>query len=184
MSEELKDAVSTTHEDPSAGTKNTGNTEQDESKKQLDNRIPYERFKEKVDEVNELKRQLKALQKERDEAERKKLEEQQEYKKLAEKYRAELEEYKSKALNARKDFLLLQAGYSKEQAEVLRNTITGETDEEIADAIEKLKTVIPPKPKYVDPAPMNGEREKPGQTDEKEIGRKLIQALKAKGKIR
>ena len=161
---------------PSAETKNTDN-------QQVSNKVPYERFKEKVDEVNALKAQLAELQKAQEEAEKKRLEEQNEYKKLYEKAVKELEEFKRQTLNAKKDALLAKAGYDDEQIRVLRNTLTGETDEELAQSIEQVKAVFPPKPKYVDPSPMNGERDRPEPIDERDIGFKWGKILKSKGKI-
>src|SRR5690606_33103256 len=107
----------------SAETENTDNTK-------VDNKIPYDRFKAKVDEANRLKEELAALKKAQEEAERKKLEEQNEYKKLYEKALNDLEAFKSEALSAKKKALLVQAGYSSDQANVLHNTVQGETDEE------------------------------------------------------
>lgn len=146
----------------------------------VDNRVPYDRFKKKVDEVNTLKAELEKIRKEQEEAERAKLEEQNEYKKLYEKAQEELAQLKAEALNARKDALLVQAGYTTEQIKVLRNSISGETDEELTKAIEELKAVIPPKPKYVDPTPMNGERQRPEPADPSEIGVKMFEKIKNK----
>lgn len=156
-----------------------------ETKQQVDNKIPYDRFKEKVDEVNELKRQLAELQKERDEAERKKLEENEQYKELAEQLKAELETIKSNALKAKKEALLAKAGYTDEQVTLLVNSLAGETDEELTESIEKLKTVIPPNHKpYADPSVGNGQKQEPKKTDLRDKGKSLYQRLKEKGKIK
>src|SRR5690606_19235188 len=157
---------------PSAETKNTDN-------QQVSHKVPYERFKEKVDEVNALKAQLIELQKAQEEAEKKRLEEQNEYKKLYEKAVKELEEFKRQTLNAKKDALLAKAGYDDEQIRVLRNTLTGETDEELTQSIEQLKAVFPPKPKYVDPSPMNGERDRPEPVEDRDIGFKWGKYVKS-----
>lgn len=130
--------------------------------------------------AREQKKREEAVQKERDEAERKRLEEAQEYKVLADKYRADLEALKADALNAKKDALLAKAGYTDEQITLLRGTVTGETDEELTQAIEGLKAVIAPKPTYVDPSPMNGQRDKPDPKDETQIGRDLYERIKHK----
>lgn|SRR5690606_15350782 len=161
-------------EQASAETENTDNT------KEVDNKIPYNRFKAKVDEANRLKEELAALKKAQEEAERKKLEEQNEYKKLYEKALNDLEAFKSEALSAKKKALLVQAGYSSDQANVLHNTVQGETDEELAKSIEELKSVIAPKPSYVDPLPMNGERSKPNPKDPGEVGLKAFERIKNK----
>lgn len=158
---------------PSAETKNT-------ETKTVENKVPYERFKEKVDEVNKLKARLAALEKEREEAEKRKLEEQNEYKKLYEKAQKELEQFKIQTLNAKKDALLAKAGYSDEQVAVLRNSLTGETDEELEKSLEQLKSVIPPKPRYVDPSLMNGIRQEPEPKDISEIGVKQFEKIKSK----
>lgn len=152
--------------------------------KQVDNKIPYERFKSKVDEANELKRELEQYKKERDEAERKKLEEQEEYKVLAEKYREEADAIRADALNAKKDALLSKAGYTDEQVERYRKYLEGNSDEEITEALEQLKADIPPKKNFVDPSAGNGGREKPKPTDLSDEGKTLYQRLKAKGKVR
>lgn len=181
MSEEIKveveekEAHQTNIDDvrPSDETRNTDT-------QNVDNKIPYDRFKAKVDEANRLKEELAALKKAQEEAERKKLEEQNEYKKLYEKALNDLEAFKSEALSAKKKALLVQAGYSSDQANVLHNTVQGETDEELAKSIEELKSVIAPKPSYVDPLPMNGERSKPEPKDPSEIGLKTFERIKTK----
>jgi hypothetical protein len=150
----------------------------------VDNKVPYDRFKEKIDEVNSLKAELAKIKKAQEEAEKAKLEEQNEYKKLYEQAQQELSQIKEAALNAKKDALLAKAGYSDEQIALLRNSITGGTDEEISQSVSQLTAVIPPKPNYVDPSPMNGERDKPEPVDERNIGVDLFKRLKAKGKIK
>jgi hypothetical protein len=150
----------------------------------VDNKVPYDRFKEKIDEVNSLKAELAKIKKAQEEAEKAKLEEQNEYKKLYEQAQQELSQIKEAALNAKKDALLAKAGYSDEQIALLRNSITGGTDEEISQSVSQLTAVIPPKPNYVDPSPMNGERDKPEPVDERSIGIDLFKRLKAKGKIK
>jgi hypothetical protein len=150
----------------------------------VDNKVPYDRFKEKIDEVNSLKAELAKIKKAQEEAEKAKLEEQNEYKKLYEQAQQELAQIKEAALNAKKDALLAKAGYSDEQIALLRNSITGGTDEEISQSVSQLTAVIPPKPNYVDPSPMNGERDKPEPVDERNIGVDLFKRLKAKGKIK
>jgi len=152
--------------------------------KQVDTKVPYDRFKAKVDEANALKEELARLREAKEAEERKQLEEQNEFKTLYEQAQEQLAQIKADALNAKKDALLTRAGYTSDQIKVLRNTVAGETDEEITQSIEDLKTVISPKPNYVDPSPMNGLRDKPEQKDGEEIGKSLFERLKAKGKIR
>lgn len=152
--------------------------------KQVDTKVPYDRFKAKVDEANALKEEIARLREAKEAEERKQLEEQNEFKALYEKAQEQLAQIKADALNAKKDALLIQAGYTSDQIKVLRNTVAGETDEEIAQSIEDLKMVISPKPNYVDPSPMNGLRDKPEQKSGEEIGKSLFERLKAKGKIR
>lgn len=130
--------------------------------------------------AREQKKRDEAVQKERDEAERKRLEEAQEYKTLADKYREELEAIKADALKSKKDALLAKAGYTDEQVERYRKFVDGETDEELAKAIETLKADIPPKPTYVDPSPMNGERNKPEPVDGTELGKTMYAKIKHK----
>ena len=161
----------------SAGTENA-------ETKQVDTKVPYDRFKAKVDEANALKEELARLREAKEAEERKQLEEQNEFKALYEQAQEQLAQIKADALNAKKDALLTRAGYTSDQIKVLRNTVAGETDEEITQSIEDLKTVISPKPNYVDPSPMNGLRDKPEQKDGEEIGKSLFERLKAKGKIR
>src|SRR5690625_122866 len=129
----------------------------DEPKEVDSKHIPYDRFKAKVDKANALKEKLAEIEKANEEAERKKLEEQNEYKKLYEQAQEQLAELRTSNLNAKKDALLSKAGYDEGQIEVLRGTINGETDEELAKAVESLKDVIAPKQNYIDPTPMNGE---------------------------
>lgn len=154
-------------------------------KPQIDNKIPYERFKQKVDEVNELKKRLAELEKERDEAERKKLEEQNEYKSLYEKTQEDLNKIKLAALDAKKEALLAQAGYTSEQIERYRKYLTGETGEELKESLKVLMTDIPPKKvAYVDPSFGNTEKQQPKPKDSADIGRSLFKRLKEKGRIR
>lgn len=114
------------------------------------------------------------------EAERKRLEEAEEYKQLAETYKSELETIKGDALVARKDAALSKAGYTDEQIELLRNTVNGETNEEILEAVKALQNVIAPKPTYVDPNTNNGGRQKPAQVDGREVGISAFERIKNK----
>ena len=168
-----------TNIDEAASTDESLNTE--ESKEtNVDNKIPYDRFKAKVDEANALKEELARLREAQEAAERAKLEEQNEYKTLYEKAQDDLAKLKADALNAKKDALLTQAGYNAEQIAVLRNTLVGENDEELAKGIEDLKAVIPPKPNYIDPSPLGGGDGKPKPRDKEEIGAKAYERIKNK----
>src|SRR5690625_1393764 len=89
---------------------------EEQTKESVDNqRIPYERFKAKVDEANALKEKLAEIEREQEEAKRKELEEQNEYKTLYEQAVQEKEQAKQEAMNLRKQTLLSQAGYDSEQ---------------------------------------------------------------------
>lgn len=168
---------------PSDETLNTGSQEQEQTQ-EVDNRIPYDRFKEKVDEANRLKKELAALKEQQEAAERAKLEEQNEYKKLYEQAQEQLAAARTDALNVKKDALLAKAGYTDEQIEKLRHAVTGDTDEAIAQSVEELKAVITPKPDYADPSPMNDVPSRPEPEDGVELGRSLFDKLKAKKKIK
>jgi len=182
MSEEIKNELNnenkTNIDDTANSSDETKNTE--EQTQEVDNKIPYDRFKAKVDEANALKEKLAEIEKANEEAERKKLEEQNEYKKLYEQAQEQLAELRTSNLNAKKDALLSKAGYDDGQIEVLRGTINGETDEELAKAVESLKDVIAPKQNYIDPTPMNGEGGKPAKADKEEIGAKAFERIKNK----
>src|SRR5699024_1683996 len=76
--------------------------------------------------------------------------------------------------------LLTKAGYDDGQIEILRGTINGETDEELAKAVDALKDVIAPKQNYIDPTPMNGDGGKPAKADKEELGAKACERIKNK----
>lgn len=82
------------------------------------------------------------------------------------------------ALKAKKVALLVKAGYTDEQVDRYSRFIVGESDEELTKSIEEFTADVPPKPKYVDPNPMNGERGKPDPVDPVEKGRGLFQKLR------
>lgn len=168
-----------TNIDENKPTDESLNTEKQE-KENIDNKIPYDRFKAKVDEVNTLKAELAKLRAAQEAAERAKLEEQNEYKKLYEKAQEDLAKVKEEALNTKKVALLTQAGYSSEQIKVLRKTLAGETEEELSQSIEELKSVIPPKPNYIDPSPLSGGDNRPKPEGADEIGAKVFERIKNK----
>lgn len=154
----------------------------------VDNKIPYDRFKQKVDEANELKRQLSEYQKQQEELERKKLEEANEFKSLYEKTQAELERLKTEAQTATiekvKTDLLVQAGYTGEQLERVRKYISGTDEDSLKASLDEVKADIPPKSNGVDPSAGNAPKQQPKPADPAEKGRSLYQRLKESGKIR
>src|SRR5690625_6154158 len=128
MADEIKNEVETSI-DEATSTDESLNTEE---QKEVDNqRIPYDRFKAKVDEANALKEKLAEIEKEQEEAKRKELEEKEEYKTLYEKALEDAEQAKQEALSIKKNALLLQAGYGEEQAKLLVKLVEGEDEESI-----------------------------------------------------
>ena len=103
MADEIKDEQQTNIDEGQTKNNSTdASLNTDEQSKEVDNKIPYERFKEKVDEVNALKEKLAAIEKEQADAKRKELEEQNEYKTLYEQALQQAEQAKQEALNLRK----------------------------------------------------------------------------------
>jgi alanyl-tRNA synthetase len=153
-----------------------------------DQKIPYDRFKQKVDEANELKRKLVEFEQAKEEAERNKLEEANEFKLLYEKSQADIEAIRKEAeqtkLESTKTNLLVSAGYTGEQLERVRKYIVGTNDEELMKSLEELKQDIPPKAGGVDPSVNNPQRQQPQSKDLADEGRSIYERLKAAGKIR
>jgi hypothetical protein len=139
-------------------------------------------IKERLD--REKKKRDDAAEKARLEAERKQLSEQEQYKELAEKLQTEVDAHKTQLSEAKRDSLLANAGYNAEQVERYRKFVTGETDEELAQAVADLVEDIPPKKNYVDPSAGNPEKKQPEPKDATESGRQLVRDLIAKGKLR
>lgn len=164
--------------DENNSTDASQNTE--EPTKKVDNRIPYERFKEKVDEANALKEKLAEIEKAQEDAKRKELEEQNEYKQLYEQALEQAEQARQESLSIKKSALLTQAGYGAEQTKLLAKLVEGETDEELADSIKLLKATIPVKDEYGDPSAFNGEKKKPDTVGADEIGAKMFERIKNK----
>src|SRR5690625_6947199 len=106
-------------------------------------RRPYERFKQKVDEVNQLKERLAQIEEEQAQAKRKELEEQERYKELYEQALQEKEQARKEALSLRKIDGLRQAGYSEEQAKLLVKLVDGEDEESIAESIKQIQSTVP-----------------------------------------
>lgn len=160
----------------------------DPPKEPVDNKIPYDRFKAKVDEANELKRKLAEIEQAKEEAERKKLEEANEFKSLYEKTQSELEAIKREAESTKlenlKTNLLVQAGYTGEQLERVRKYIVGANEDELKSSLEELTKDIPPKSGGVDPSVHNPQRQQPQPKDLTEEGRSTYERLKQLGKIR
>src|SRR5699024_5395593 len=130
--EELKkDGVDTDSTDESV------NTDKDDS--QTQERIPYDRFKQKVDEANALKAELDEIKQAQADAKRKELEETEQYKELYEQAKAEAEASRQQALAIQKNTALTLAGYNDEQAKTLAKLVEGETAEEIAESIKTLQ---------------------------------------------
>src|SRR5690625_954277 len=121
---------------PSDETKNT-------DEHNVDNKIPYDRFKAKVDEANALKEKLAEIEKAQEEAKRKELEEKEEYKELYEQALQQAKQAKQEALNIKKNALLTQAGYKQEQAKLLIRLVEGDDEQAISESIDKLKTTFP-----------------------------------------
>lgn len=170
MAEEVKDTnVDNETEEVIESTDASKNTE--------DNRIPYERFKQKVDEANKLKEKLAEIERQQEESKRKELEQQEEWKKLYEKAQQEVSEMREAAIAAKKTALLAKAGYTEEQVGVLVNTVQGEDDEEIAKSIEDLTKIISPQRGYVDPSAMGGQKQKPKTKDGESLGRALYERV-------
>jgi len=140
----------------------------------VDNPIPYARFKEKVDEANELKKKLADIEKAQKEAERKEMEESEEYKELYEQAQAEVEQAKAETLSIKKNAALANAGYDEDQAKLLIKLVEGDSDEEIAESVEELKTTIPAQDNYGDPSAFNGAKVKPKTVDNEELGRNAV----------
>src|SRR5690625_3910616 len=168
-----------TNIDETNSSDETENTEE-QTQDNVDNPIPYDRFKQKVDEANALKKKLAEIEKAQAEAERKKLEEQNEYKTLYEQPLEQAEQAKQEALGIKKNALLTQAGYSSEQAQLLVKLVEGESDEEIVESIKLLKATVPAQDEYGDPSAMNGAKEKPETVGADEIGVKAFERIKNK----
>ena len=178
MADEIKNEVKTNIDEETSSTDESLTTEE---QKEVDNqRIPYDRFKAKVDEANALKKKLAEIEKAQAEAERKKLEEQNEYKTLYEQALEQAEQAKQEALGIKKNALLTQAGYSSEQAQLLVKLVEGESDEEIMESIKLLKATVPAQDEYGDPSAMNGAKEKPETVGADEIGVKAFERIKNK----
>lgn len=175
MTEELKNEQQTNVDEinPTDESKNT-------EAQNVDTKIPYDRFKAKVNEVNALKEKLAAIEKAQEEAKRKELEEQNEYKALYEQALEQAAQAKAEAIVIKKNALLAQAGYSEEQTKLLSKLVDGETDEEISESIKLLKATIPVQDEYGDPSAFNGAKAKPEAVGADELGAKVFERIKNK----
>lgn len=163
----------------SGGTLNTEEPTDDKH----ENRIPYERFKEKVDEANALKEKLAEIEKEQEAAQRKELEEKEDYKKLYEQALQQAEQSRQESLKVSKSHALLKAGYADEQAKLLVNLVEGEDDETIAESIKRIQATIPVQDNYADPSAFNGAKAKPKTVDAEELGRNAVSRVLHKIKL-
>lgn len=155
----------------------TQNTEEQNAGK-----IPYDRFKEKVDEVNALKDKVKEFEDAQRQKEKQDLEDKEEYKTLYKQALNEIESMKTARLNDKKESLLTKAGYNDEQIAKLAKLVEGETDEDIGASIETLKETFPTPPKYVDPSVDNAHRQKPESKDNHDLGKSLYERFRNKRK--
>lgn len=132
------------------------------------------------------KAEEKAEQK-RKEIEREALEEQGKYKEMYEAIQKDLDAQKAQVLEARKETLLLGAGYKPEQVDRYKKYLTGESDDDLKEALETLKADIPPTGTSggVDPATAgNGQKKKPEQEEPFSFGKELYDRLKKSGRLR
>ena len=174
MTKENKNVETNEEETNIDETEASDETENTEETGVDNQRIPYDRFKAKVDEANALKEKLAEIERQQEEAKRKELEEQNEYKTLYEQDVQEREQAKKEALNLRKQTLLTQAGYSDEQSELLVKLIEGDDEESITESIKQIQSTVPVKDDYADPSAFNGAKAKPKTVDAEELGRSAV----------
>ncbi len=176
MTEGVKDEKETVIDE----AKSTDESKKTEEQTNVDTKIPYDRFKEKVDEANALKEKLAEFEKTQAEKERKELEEQNEFKTLYEQAVEQVAQTKAEAAGIKKSALLTQAGYSAEQTKLLSKLVDGETDEEISESIKLLKATIPVQDEYGDPSAFNGAKSKTETVGADELGAKVFERIKNK----
>src|SRR5690625_3872517 len=180
MADEIKNEVET-NIDEATSTDESLNTEE---QKEVDNqRIPYDRFKAKVDEANALKEKLAEIERQQEEAKRKALEETEQYKELYEQALKQAEQAKQEALSTKRSALLVKAGDDDEQTKLLTKLVEGETEEEISESIKLLKATIPAKDNYGESSAFNGAKEKPKTIDAEEVGRNAVSRVLHKIKL-
>jgi hypothetical protein len=174
-------------DNPSDGTLNTDEPEGGDGGGGTavdDKRIPYDRFKAKVEEVNRLKAKLDEIEEAEEEAKRKQLEDQNQYKELYEEALETIQTQKEDALQRTKESLLKDAGYNDGQIARLTKLVEGETEDDIKTSIDELKTDFPVAKKYADPSVGNGAGATPDKVDGEDIGRSMFEKLLASGKIK
>src|SRR5690625_4583159 len=173
MADEIKNEEQT-NIDVEQTTNPTDASQNTEEQTNVDNPIPYERFKQKVDEANALKEKLAKIEREQEAAKRKEHEETEQYKELYEQALKQAEEAKASALTTKKNALLAQDGYDEDQAKLLVKLIEGETDEEITASIKQVQATIPAQDNFGDPSAINGAKDKPETVDAEEVGRNAV----------
>ncbi|EOV9528755.1 hypothetical protein JC777_14805 [Bacillus cytotoxicus] len=122
-------------------------------------------------------------EKERQKAEQERLKEKEDYKKLYENLQQQLAQQKAKALDAKKEAILASANYAPEQIVLVKDLLKGETDEELQQSLESVKSVVLPLGSGADPSPGNSKRDNPEPKDLADVGRELYARLKANGKL-
>jgi len=187
MADEIKSELETNDVEgkESSATDESLNTEEQDNKQEGGEnvRIPYDRFKQKVDEANALKEKLAEIEREQEAAKRKELEETEQYKELYEQAKAEAEATRQQALEIKRNTALALAGYSEEQAGMLAKLVEGETEEEIAESIKALQSTFPVADNYADPSAFNGAKDKPKVVDAEEVGRNAVSRVLHKIKL-
>lgn len=174
---ENTDNNTNTDDNSSDGTENTDDTG-------VDNRIPYDRFKQKVDEVNALKSKLDQIEKEQEAAKRKELEDQNKYKELYEQALETIEESKKAIVQQTKESLLTKAGYNDDQVTRLSKLVEGDSEEEMNTSIDEIKKLFPVEQDYADPSVNNGSGTTPTPVEGEEVGRNMFDKLLNSGKLR
>lgn len=172
------------NEDPNPSDETLNPDEGETKQGEPGNPIPYDRFKEKVDEVNALKAKLEALEQADTEAKRKELEEQEKYKELYEDALEQLSKASKVAVEKDRESALRQAGYGDEQVELLSKLVEGNTEDEIAESVKKLLDSFPVKKQYVDPSVDQTKRQKPDAVEGEDVGRSLFEKLAGSGRIK
>ncbi|KMK75450.1 hypothetical protein [Alkalihalobacillus pseudalcaliphilus] len=147
-------------------------------------KVPYDRFKEKIDEVNDLKRQLKEFEEAKQAEETKDLADKQQWKELYDKSQEQLAEIKQSAFNAKKEAMLAKAGYTDEQIAKYGKYLEGETDEELRASLAELKADIAPKQGGVDPILNGNSRQESTILEPETKAKSYYQQLKASGRLR
>lgn len=152
---------------------------------QSEQKIPYERFKQKVAEANALKEKLAEFERQQAEAETKRLEEANEFKALYEAEKSAREsieaERQSEKLTQIKLNALREAGYDADKVERLAKYISGDDEASVLASVEEFAQDNPAKPQPADPAVNGGTRQQATQETLKEKGRKRFEELRAKG---